>query len=415
MLGKFNYLCDRIFVLALIAIPFSFPFAGYGLFNFAMIVFIVMWVFSGRFLMLFKILRLKKIVLLFVSTYLIYVVCLIYSENLKSGLFILEKKIPLLIFPLILATISLTTDQATKVFFSFIFSCFLATMVSYFYVFNLSTSINTSSNDWYRDILIDFMDLHPTYFGMYICFSIVFLLVYLSNDWNRLPLWKKYVLLFILLYFVAYLLFLSSRIPIVVLVVLIIGIGFKSWIKFKKIAAMLIVISIAAGFFFSTRVQSLTGRFREIFVTQWAPPVGIYYNSTNLRIGIYFCSIPILIDNWFLGLGTGDVQGCLNKCYKDKGFSDVMHKDQLNSHNEYINVWLNTGLIGIILFLLSLLVPFRLTFLKANLFYMAFIILMMISFLTENVLERQKGIVFYSFFNSLLALNPNMFRLLKKP
>jgi O-antigen ligase len=178
-----------------------------------------------------------------------------------------------------------------------------------------------------------------------------------------------------------------------------------------KFTIVLAAGMLAVGVFLSSKVESIGGRFKEIFVTAWTPPVGIYHNSTNLRIGVYFCSIPLLKDNWLIGLGTGDVQAALNACYKERGYSDVMYKDQLNTHNEYLNVWLNTGIVGFIVFLATLVIPCRAAYLKHNYFYLSFIILVMIVFLTENVLERQKGIVFYSFFNSLLAFNLSIFHL----
>jgi O-antigen ligase len=179
----------------------------------------------------------------------------------------------------------------------------------------------------------------------------------------------------------------------------------RFWGRNRLIALICLIFSFGVVLYLFSEVPFFKKRFYEIQQTKWVPPLGVHHNSTNLRAGTYYCAASLLKQNWLFGLGTGNVQANLNNCYKSNGFSDVLYLNEYNTHNEYLNVWLNTGFVGFVLFLMSLTIPLLIAIKEGNKLYVAFLILLMLVFLTENILERQKGIIFYAFFNSLFAFN----------
>ncbi len=104
------------------------------------------------------------------------------------------------------------------------------------------------------------------------------------------------------------------------------------------------------------------------------------------------------------GIGIGNVQPALNDLYEKRG-KEELKKMEYNTHNQYAQVWISNGLPGIIMLILMLGVPLYYSFKSKEYAYQTFLIIMAICFLTENVLARQHGVIFYAFFNSLFAFH----------
>ena len=80
---------------------------------------------------------------------------------------------------------------------------------------------------------------------------------------------------------------------------------------------------------------------------------------------VWKCSIEIIKENVFFGVGTGDVKTELNKKYEEKNIQQAL-KDNLNSHNQFLQTYVAIGLPGFILLLASLLLPLLYGIKKGN-------------------------------------------------
>ena len=102
---------------------------------------------------------------------------------------------------------------------------------------------------------------------------------------------------------------------------------------------------------------------------------------------------------WFGYHTKGDVQLRLNEEFKKQN----LHKRFLlyDSHNQYLSYWLCYGIFGLILLLGVLSMCYYKAFKAQNYLYLAFLMLVSLCFLTENILNRQLGATFFAFFNSL--------------
>lgn len=399
-----------LFPITLLLISFSFPF-NKTISNVLIIFLFLLWLIKCNIKDRMLELKSNKLALLFLTSYFVYIICLIYSEDHKSGLFILEKKLSLILFPIILSTEKLKRGLVNKILLSFVISCFLATLLSILHIYYLHfyTEIPLPSltvESFYRDNFTSLLDIHPTYYSLYIAFSAIVIVFFLFRDWNKLKIYVKFLALFVIVYFACINILLSSRmlllISLLILVTLLIRLLFKN-----RVAGIIIILflTLSTTFYFIHKNNIIKKRFTELTETQWTPPIGIYYNSTNLRVGILNCSFSLLKNNWLFGFGTGSAQKNLNACYQSSGYSDVLFIDQYDTHNQYLNVWLNTGLIGLAIFLLTIVIPMKKAY-KANCFlYLAFLSLIALCCFTESLLERQNGIVFYAFFNSLFAFH----------
>ncbi|RDC62978.1 hypothetical protein AHMF7616_01577 [Adhaeribacter pallidiroseus] len=155
-------------------------------------------------------------------------------------------------------------------------------------------------------------------------------------------------------------------------------------------------------------------RFKETTETTLKAPTGMEHNSTNIRVGIINCAYQLISANWLFGVGTGDSQDYLNKCYKDSKFSSLMYQDSYNTHNAYLEIWSKNGVFSFILLIIILIMPLTISFKYDNIIYFSFLFIFCLTSLTESTLNSQKGVVFYSFFNSLLAFNMPYFKYYSK-
>ena len=126
------------------------------------------------------------------------------------------------------------------------------------------------------------------------------------------------------------------------------------------------------------------------------------WNSIASRVSTIKCTIEVIKDNLWFGVGTGDCEMSLNKCYLSYGYISLMNR---NPHNQYMQFALRLGVLGFLLFIACLLIPALLAIKQNKYLYLTFIALFALSCLTESMLERNKGIVFYAFFNSLFAFH----------
>ena len=138
------------------------------------------------------------------------------------------------------------------------------------------------------------------------------------------------------------------------------------------------------------------------------------FNSHSViqRFEFWKASIGIIKDNFWIGVGTGDMNIAFQQQYK-KMRTELSPNNRWRSHNQYLSVFVGFGIIGLLWFLFTLFYPFyslrrdyfnlRLSTYNLRL-YTSFFIIIVLSMLTEDTLETQAGVTFFAFFNSFFLL-----------
>jgi len=89
--------------------------------------------------------------------------------------------------------------------------------------------------------------------------------------------------------------------------------------------------------------------------------------------------------------------------FSHKLYNSFLNK--LNSHNQYLSLWLNSGILGCLIYVATLLSGFNRAVKKKDLLFFTFILLIIIVSLSENVLDVDKGVFFYAFFYSFFSFS----------
>jgi hypothetical protein len=155
-------------------------------------------------------------------------------------------------------------------------------------------------------------------------------------------------------------------------------------------------------------ISSLKGRIREILweIDLYKKTGDANGHSLTQRFEYWKTACAIIKNNALLGVGTGDVPDAFNEAY-EKSNSSLLTKWRLRAHNQYLSIAVGMGLIGFMWFLITLFYPMYKLEMQFNYLYLAFFIIAIVSFFTEDTLETQAGVTFFAFFNSFfLFLQP---------
>lgn len=345
----------------------------------------------------------NKLAVLFVSLYLIHVLGLIYTNNVASGLFDIQVKLSLLIFPLIFASRPLTKAELSNVFCAFTIGLVYASI----YMISRAVSLYFIEYEvafFYKEFSAL---LHTSYMSMYMNLAIVWLLITLFKSENEQP-FSKISSSFLILFFSFIIILLASKSGILTLALIFIGV-LLYLILFRKnyfigvLGIMLIASSLVLINHFAPAVANRMDSFLGAIHTESNTETT---ESTSVRMLIWESSNQVIKNNFLFGVGTGDAKDALNAEYSKNNIANALNHN-LNAHNEFYQIFICLGLIGFIILVLSLFYPFIYYSKNIDYLYVIFLLIITFNFLTESMLETQAGVMFYALFNAILGLKNN--------
>lgn len=116
---------------------------------------------------------------------------------------------------------------------------------------------------------------------------------------------------------------------------------------------------------------------------------------TAIRYKIYDCAIEKILEKPILGYGVGNVQKHLDPCYRSKNI--YLSIKTYNCHNQFFSIILTAGFLGLILYLFTVYIIYQILSINKSDVGISILIFFLLNFLTENVIERENGMLIYSF------------------
>jgi O-antigen ligase len=408
--------------LSIMAMPFSI-----ALCHFALGLFMVSWLTSGHWKEKWKLMHTNYIVAIFLLFFFLHFIGVIYSQDKHTAWFALEKKASLFLLPMMIVSIKLEKEHFNKLLHVFIITCLIATFIclgaalhkAYLAsaTFNFDSYTNTSfysfnpsaSSIWMFLSYIELasgIGIHPVYLSLYLSFCMVLIINFYGSSFAEFTITKRIILAIIILYLVLFVLFLSSRIMILaLLLIMIYGLN-----QFLKKEPRLIVWSssfVLTLFLIGIIYLNPVSRYRsyqEIVSTWPYQKTGLQTESTTIRASLWSLSVQSLSKiNLLIGTGTGDVEHVISESAKDANITNVLGTN--DPHNQYLQTLLGLGILGLICLLICFAWPAWHSYLNGNFLYLGFIFLFSILCLTETAMELQKGIVFYSLLGPLILFH----------
>ena len=369
----------------------------------AIVLIMFTWIIEGKFGQKFQ--RIKKdkfrrYILLFGLIYLFYLAGFFYSKNQFHALLDLQTKLSLLIFPIIFSTLdyNVINGKKGKMLYYYIIGCLVITIILLgrsfinFLTSNSAAEFFYSNLSWYH---------HASYLSMFLVFAVG---IFLYQIHTKTIFKNKSGLLFhtLIIYFSIFILMLSSKAGILSLVIIILSyVGVLLYKKqYLKGVAILVVLSVAIWGMFSlfsvtsSRISDAQQTISNETVEKGAT------DSTSERILIWQSAVSIIRENVLFGVGTGEADDALLITYKTNQYSGAL-ENRLNAHNQYLQTFIATGIIGFFVLIGVLFIPVYPALKRRNILYLLLLFLVAFNLLFESMLERQAGVVFYTFFNGL--------------
>ena len=400
----------KIFRYLLMGIAFSLPVYGRVVPTLITLMFIN-WIIEGRFRQKYLLVISvpgRRLALGFGLIYLLYLAGLLHTNNFQYGLFDLEVKLSLLIFPLVFATSGeavFSNPRRRELLLVFTAGC-LAGSLLFMGRALVTTIFSHAENAFYYGSLSWYF--HSSYLSMYYNFAIAVILCHLITlEWKKNLLWSLLEALLVL-WFMMLVFLLSSKAGIICLAGIFIFFTVLLILKRKNWIGGISILAVSAAIFMIT-YQLLPGPFQRMqtagkVIRSDKANLNQSPESTAERLSIWKVASEIIHEHYLLGVGTGDVKDALYVKYAEKGMGSALSK-KLNVHCQYLQTFVALGITGFLLLLVTLVFPGILAIRMKDNLYLVFLGVFAFNILVESMFETQAGVIFYAFFNAFLFLS----------
>lgn len=308
----------------------------------------------------------------------------------------LERRFPLLIIPLLFSfTPPININKMLKYFSIvllflglFMLSCAAINNINY----NIDNGVSIYNfNVWFYggSLLGQTVEIHPIYLSSYFMMSVFYLFIYKKDS----PIY-----FFLYAFFSLFIILLASRIVILFFILwsIFVLLSNSSIKGFKSIT----VGAIALFTFFLFFNPQVKNKFTAIIHEESES-----FSGLNTRLELWkSLSKNLIVQNPFLGLGVGNHQQEYIKIYAMEGLTSA-YDNKYNAHNQYIDITIQQGLIGLLVLILLSVSLIKWSFIFNDKLLFAYVLLILLIFCTESFLHRQKGIISFTFFTCALIHN----------
>ncbi|MBL8001717.1 MAG: O-antigen ligase family protein [Flavobacteriales bacterium] len=348
----------------------------------------------------------------FLGYYLVHVVGMAWSTNLKHGAFDLEVKLLAALLPLVVALDPLPWQvERGLVLRAFRWATALTFLVllsrsSVIFIAELLLRAEgpvPNTLPWTNIFFSTYFSpwLHPSYLAHYGVFALAS--GALGPDLRSGPRWASVI----------------DRGPVPLLLVLgvVLTASKAGWIGLALVAVYLLVIhwreravrrallgaSLGSALLLAGLVASF-GTVRAKFTDTWhalvhTDPQG--HDSSSARVLVWSAAMELVNASPWIGTGTGDVKDELIRVYGERGYAYPL-EHRLNAHSQLVQSAVALGVPFALYLLLALLVPLVSAVRARDHLLVSFIVLALVNWSFESMLEVQAGVVFFLFFAAVL-------------
>lgn len=384
---------ERFFLWSLALVLITLPFPKYDINSKSIFICVGCWLFYNTFQEKLENIKANfKTFLLLSSIFWITIFGFIYTQNIDEGLKAIQSNLPFLIFPVILASVKISSDIVRQLLKYFSYSVILASLFALSKAFYLKWN-NLGEYFYYTDFAL-LLDKHTTNFAI---FTVVSIACFLDNILNNK---KNYSIKLIapLLFLLFMLYILSVRASIISLICVTLYLLIANRNKAGKIKLVFFGLGILFSF-----AAFLTPNFQKRF--QPKTPEGVEISDIYSR-KIHWQAVVSAIkkSNILIGAGSGDGHQYLYDEYRKVNF-EIGYIDEYSAHNQYLESVLFHGLIGLMLLLAIIFKVIKINLYNKNHLGQAIMLVFLLFMITDSILMRHSGIVLFSFIISICGFS----------
>lgn len=369
------------------------------------------WLLSLRFLEKFKLLSVNPLAWLSM-TYLLWVlVAAAYAPVPQEAWKDAFAKIPFLIWPLLLGSLPAHPERyftrLMQVFSGALVVALLAALGLALFRYQQSELVK----EFFFSRLLTWTLITPHYLGMYLNFAYGILLYYALGQKFIFRRWLHLAILVILALGVW---IMAARIQYVIFIISTVFLFFNG-LRQKKGATFALISSAAATLALLLVAMSLKptrSRIIDTYNELLSLEHKVNNKQTNPRKFLWSGGVRVIAKSPWLGhgLATGsdtlkpELEKMPKAIFWDGSQNYHISQRHYNLHNSYLQHWAQMGLPGLLLLIGFFALPAMLPSVYFKQEARIFLLVAGISFATESMLERQAGILYFSFFYALLFI-----------
>lgn len=346
---------------------------------------------------------------LVISVYLVGFVGMLYSHDKTAAWDLAGRQSAMLIWPVLLALTNLPLAQHIhRLLLFFAWVCVGTIVYLYMDALHIILYYHLPIKDMVSQAFMNHqfslpIGLHATYMSLYAALSFIVLLYAFFKEQGTA---KKIGYAIGLAILAAGLLQLSSRAVCIALLVIVCTVF--PWVAFKGkqrwwFLAIALLVTLMVSLFInntaSFKIRYITTLRQDVMNTATRND-----DMTEPRIERWKLAWQLIKQSPIIGHGSGSELRLLKEQYfEHKLYSSYIN--EFNAHSQYLSLLLKTGIIGLLVYLYVLGYSLWTAIRSRQIFFAAFLLLVIIVSVGENILDVNKGIFFYSFFLSLFLLS----------
>jgi O-antigen ligase len=238
------------------------------------------------------------------------------------------------------------------------------------------------------------IDMHATFFSMQISVALIYILTALLKERKRA---NRILLTTIGIILLAGIIQLSSK-SVFAALVLTINFGFPILLLKGRRRVRFIAVSASITAVIVTIILS-SHTFRDRYFNNLRDDVSDTKSviTTEPRMIRWKLAVDLTKQKPVIGHGAGtEIPLLQDQYFPRKFYTSFLHR--LNAHNEYLSFLIKSGIWGLMIYLITLAYGLRIAVLKKDMVFFSFMMLLAVVSLSENILDVDKGVMFYSFF-----------------
>lgn len=344
--------------------------------------------------------------------FVLYVIFFLKATDTKNGLFELEKKLSFLAFGILFLFKSKKTISLPFWIISFMLLVIIRSAIGFVESVIMYNEIN---------ILPAFFTsrfsphIHPSYLSFYIIICVMTMFYWEYKKVINFPKW--FLIIFLIISIVSILLLSSLAANLFLFFTILAIIIYYLYKKLKPFLASTIVILLIAISFGVIKY----GHFRAInFSETYNNTVTFIKNpqeyidadqfikkANEKRLILWTLSWQKIKENP-MGYGVGSAGDVYRDVYSQYGLTSLM-EPLLDSHNQYLRVAIEMGVIGIFAYL-AIICAYIVKAIKQKKYLLLYVMICFLYFgMWESILQRQSGVIFFTYMITFLFLYEPVF------
>jgi O-antigen ligase len=354
--------------------------------------------------------KLNKISIFLAVFYFCYLIGVFFTDNDDLAKHYIESKVSFILFPLLFNYKPKFKFEYSYLFLVSIFSVFQVSVVGLISAMNIYSQTHILLPSFTSTSISPLH--HPTYFAVFILFSIF------TAWYGYIKKWKYFSIIWIIpitVYFFGFYILCQSLAALLFLFLTFFAIFIIIFgRKFGKLKTLIAIVLFPIILFFSlSRIPVFRVEFNSTkasLKTFIHSPRKFIIDKQGYKTGnedrlILWVASSQLIFKHPLGVGTGNVDDFMRNELMNLRQGNLALKN-FNSHNQFLQTGVEIGIFGLLILLIFIFGTLYFAIKNKNWILILLIASLIFNSLFESMLQRQSGIIFYSFWICfLLSIN----------